>query len=48
MTGYPIELKLEGRTVVVVGLGAVGRRKAVALRGGRCPGDRGRPGGRRP
>ncbi len=31
MTGYPIELKLEGRTVVVVGLGPVGRRKAAAL-----------------
>ena len=28
---YPIELKLEGRTVVVVGLGPVGRRKAAAL-----------------
>jgi len=31
MSGYPIELKLEGRTAVVVGLGTVGRRKAAAL-----------------
>ncbi len=31
MTGYPIELKLEGRTAVVVGLGPVGLRKAAAL-----------------
>jgi precorrin-2 dehydrogenase/sirohydrochlorin ferrochelatase len=31
MSGYPIELKMEGRTVVVVGLGPVGRRKAAAL-----------------
>ncbi len=28
MTGYPIELKLKGRTAVVVGLGPVGQRKA--------------------
>ncbi|WP_165230420.1 precorrin-2 dehydrogenase/sirohydrochlorin ferrochelatase family protein [Aquisphaera insulae] len=32
MPGYTIELKLEGRTAVVVGLGAVGRRKAAGLR----------------
>ena len=31
MTGYPIELKLKGRTAVVVGLGPVGQRKAAAL-----------------
>jgi len=31
MSGYSIELKMEGRTVVVVGLGPVGRRKAAAL-----------------
>ncbi len=31
MSGYPIELKMEGRTAVVVGLGRVGRRKAAAL-----------------
>ncbi len=31
MSGYPIELKMEGRTAVVVGLGPVGRRKAAAL-----------------
>jgi siroheme synthase-like protein len=31
MPGYPIELKLTGRTVLVVGLGPVGRRKAEAL-----------------
>ena len=31
MSGYPIELKMEGRTVVVVGLGPVGRHKAAAL-----------------
>lgn len=29
--GYPIELKLEGKSVLVVGLGAIGRRKAAAL-----------------
>jgi precorrin-2 dehydrogenase/sirohydrochlorin ferrochelatase len=31
MPTYPIELKLTGRTVLVVGLGPVGRRKAEAL-----------------
>src|SRR5208337_2438011 len=31
MSSYPIELKMEGRTVVVVGLGPVGRHKAAAL-----------------
>jgi siroheme synthase-like protein len=31
MSTYPIELKLTGRTVLVVGLGPVGRRKAEAL-----------------
>jgi precorrin-2 dehydrogenase / sirohydrochlorin ferrochelatase len=31
MSVYPIELKLEGRTVLVVGLGPVGRRKAASL-----------------
>ncbi|HKM55656.1 MAG TPA: bifunctional precorrin-2 dehydrogenase/sirohydrochlorin ferrochelatase [Isosphaeraceae bacterium] len=32
MTGYPIELKLSGKVAVVIGLGAVGRRRAAGLR----------------
>lgn len=32
MPGYAIELDLHGRTVLVVGLGPVGRRKAAGLR----------------
>lgn len=31
MPGYPIELDLRGRTVLVVGLGKVGRRRAAGL-----------------
>jgi ketol-acid reductoisomerase len=31
MVGYPTDLDLTGRTVVVVGLGAVGLRKASGL-----------------
>src|SRR5262245_26075473 len=31
MFSYPIELRLKGRTVLVVGLGTVGRRRAEAL-----------------
>lgn len=40
MPGYPIELDLTGRMVLVVGLGAVGRRKAAGLlaAGGRVVG----------
>ncbi|WP_422927905.1 precorrin-2 dehydrogenase/sirohydrochlorin ferrochelatase family protein [Singulisphaera sp. PoT] len=33
MSGYPIELDLRGKTVLVVGLGNVGRRKAEGLIG---------------
>ena len=32
MTGYPIELKLSRKVAVVIGLGAVGRRRAAGLR----------------
>jgi len=32
MTGYPIELNLSGKVAVVIGLGAVGRRRAAGLR----------------
>ena len=35
MPTYPIELDLSGRTVGVVGLGAVGRRKAEGIVGAR-------------
>jgi siroheme synthase-like protein len=31
MSGYPIELKLSGKTAVVIGLGTVGRRRAAGL-----------------
>jgi siroheme synthase-like protein len=31
MAGYPVELKVSGKTAVVIGLGAVGRRKAAGL-----------------
>src|SRR5262249_23709059 len=31
MTGYPIELRLTGCPVLIVGLGAVGRRRALGL-----------------
>lgn len=33
MPGYPIELELRGKSVLVVGFGAVGRRKASGLAG---------------
>ena len=44
MSGYPIQLKLAGRTVVVVGRDRSVGTRAEALGDGRGPGDRYRPG----
>ena len=44
LPGYPIELHLGGKVAVVVGLGAVGRRKASGLDRGRGDRRRHRPG----